>query len=115
MNQTIKDAQKRYQVELTEKNTAAMMAISKISNGTCEVVIVRGEIVLIKPSVQRIDLNKPDELSAVLAGTNKAVPIDLASITGEALKISEMMAKAFVEAEDASAAEVGSSAAAAVA
>ena len=97
MNQTMKDAQKRYQVELTDKNAAAMLAISKIGNGTCEIIVVRGEIVLIKPSFQRIDFNKPDELSAVLEGTSKAVPIDLASITGEALLLKEIKAAEAIE------------------
>lgn len=73
-------------VEVSEKNMAFLSILGKISNGTMEVVAQKGEITLIRPATQRIDLNRPDELAAILSGDVKAPAIiDISAELGTAI------------------------------
>ena len=68
---------KKYNVILSESNFAAFKVISSIANGACEITVIKGEITVIKPTSQRIDLQREDERNAILNGESTGSPVDM--------------------------------------
>lgn len=69
--------EKKFTVILSEANFAALKVISSIANGACEITVIRGEITVIKPTAQRIDLQRADERAAILSGHQSGSPVDM--------------------------------------
>jgi hypothetical protein len=72
-------APKKYQVILSEANFAALKVISSIANGACEITIIKGEITVIKPTSQRIDLQRAEERAAIVSGHKTGSPVDMST------------------------------------
>lgn len=75
MSQTTKE--RKYTVILSEANFAALKVISAIANGALELTVIKGEITVIKPSTQRIDLQRAEERSAILDGLESGSTVDM--------------------------------------
>lgn len=82
-----KTTARKYQVLLSEANFAALKVISSIANGACEITVIKGEISVIKPTSQRIDLQREDERAAILDGSSPGTPVDMSKWTGTAPEV----------------------------
>jgi hypothetical protein len=83
---------RKFQVLLSEANFAALKVISSIANGACEITVIKGEISVIKPTSQRIDLQREEERAAILDGSSPGTPVDMSKWIGttpEVVKVIE--------------------------
>lgn len=69
--------ERKYTVTLSEANFAALKVISAIANGALELTVIKGEITVIKPTAQRIDLQRAEERAAILDGLESGSTVDM--------------------------------------
>lgn len=83
--------QRTYRVVVSEANYAALKVFQSIANGAVEITVIRGEVAVIKPSSQRIDLQRPDERSAIINGDNPGACVDMTGWLGSKVELEEVL------------------------